>query len=220
MAETPRSCGQGASSRRACDGRARLVPIRRRHSSYGEQGSRQHCRVAQAACDGRRSSEPPRADGGHLSRAAPLAPEGAASALRRLQEHGIGLGIVSNRGAIPGRFVMRYLEANGLAGFFDPAAVIWSDEVGFSKPDPRIYLTCLRALGVPPERAAHVGDHKVKDVAGARQLGMTTIRYAGVRDDHDDGPEADTVILHYRELPPALGFSAYGDCPSPSTPHG
>lgn len=135
------------------------------------------------------------------------AAEGAADALRRLQEQGIGLGIVSNRGARPGRFVMRQLEANGLAGFFASAAIIWSDEVGFSKPDPRIYLSCLLALGVPPERAAHVGDKKVKDVAGARRLGMTTIRYAGIQDDHKDGPEADTVIFHYRELAPALGLS-------------
>ena len=133
---------------------------------------------------------------------------GVADALRCLQEQGIGLGIVSNRGARPGRLMMRQLEANGLAGFFEPATVLWSDEFGFSKPDPRIHLACLAALGVPPERAAHVGDHKVKDVVGARQLGMTTIRYAGIRDDDQDGPEADTVILHYRELAPALGLSA------------
>jgi FMN phosphatase YigB (HAD superfamily) len=135
------------------------------------------------------------------------AAEGAADALRRLKDHGIELGIVSNRGASPGRLVMRQLEANGLAGFFDPAAIIWSDEVGFSKPDPRIYLSCLRALGITPERAVHVGDKKAKDVDGARRLGMTTIRYAGIQDDHKGGPEADTVIFHYRELAPALGLS-------------
>lgn len=138
------------------------------------------------------------------------AAEGAADALRRLKEHGIELGIVSNRGARPGRYVMRQLEANGLAGFFEPAAIVWSDEVDFSKPDPRIYLSCLRALGIPPERAVHVGDKKVKDVDGARRLGMTTIRYAGIHDDHKDGPEADTVIFHYRELAPALGLSGSG----------
>jgi FMN phosphatase YigB (HAD superfamily) len=124
-----------------------------------------------------------------------------------LKEDGIGLGIVSNRGARPGRLMMRQLEANGLAEFFDAAAVVWSDEVGFSKPDPGIYLACLRALEVPPERAAHVGDNKAKDVAGARQLGMATIRYAGIRDDHKDGPEADTVIFHYHQLLSALAFA-------------
>jgi putative hydrolase of the HAD superfamily len=135
------------------------------------------------------------------------AAEGAVDALRRLKEHGIELGIVSNRGARPGRFIMRHLEANGLADFFNPAAIIWSDEVGFSKPDPRIYLSCLRALGVPPERAIHVGNNKATDVAGARRVGMTTIRYAGIQDDHKEGPEADTVIVDYSELAPALGLS-------------
>ena len=145
------------------------------------------------------------------------APEGAASALRRLQEHGIGLGIVSNRGARPGRFVMRYLEANGLAGFFDPAAVIWSDEVGFEQPDP--HLPHLPACARGSTRAG--GPRRRPQGQGCRRrtsAGDDNDPLPGVRDDHDDGPEADTVILHYRELPPALGFSAYGDGPLPSTP--
>lgn len=134
------------------------------------------------------------------------AAEGVRAALERLQRQGVALGIVSNRGARPGRFMMRQLEANGLAEFFDPAAVVWSDEVGFSKPDPRIYLSCLGALDVAPEHAAHVGDVKAKDVAGARDLGMTTIRYTGIRDDDNDGPEADTVISDYAQLEEALGL--------------
>ena len=138
------------------------------------------------------------------------AAEGVADALARLEERGIGLGIVSNRGARPGRLMMQQLEANGLAGFFDPAAVVWSDEVGFSKPDPRIFSPCLSALGVPPERAVHVGDHKAKDVGGARQLGMATIRYAGIRDDEEDGPEADAVIFDYGELLSALAHARNG----------
>ena len=114
-----------------------------------------------------------------------FAAPGARGVLRRLKSQRIALGIVSNRGARPGRLMTRQLEAHGLLEFFDREAVIWSDEAGASKPDPRIYLACLRALGVPAERAAHVGDVKAKDVAGARDLGITTIRYAGIRDDPD-----------------------------------
>ena len=133
---------------------------------------------------------------------------GARGVLRRLKSRRIALGIVSNRGARSGRLMTRQLEAHGLLEFFDREAVIWSDEAGASKPDPRIYLACLRALGVPAERAAHVGDVKAKDVAGARDLGLTTIRYAGIRDDPNDGPEADVVISSYEQLEEALGFPA------------
>ena len=133
---------------------------------------------------------------------------GARDALGRLRSRGIALGIVSNRGARPGRLMMRQLEAHGLLEFFDREAVIWSDEVGASKPDPRIYLACLRALGVSPERAAHVGDVKAKDVAGARDLGLRTIRYAGIREDPKEGPEADVVISSFEQLEDALGVPA------------
>ncbi len=137
-----------------------------------------------------------------------VAASGVRAALSGLRKHGVALGIVSNRGARPGRLMLRQLEVNGLAGFFDSRAVVWSDEVGVSKPDPRIFLACLDALGVAPERAAHVGDVKDKDVAGARELGMLTIRYTGIRDDHTDGPEADIVISAYDELEEALGLPA------------
>ena len=100
------------------------------------------------------------------------------------------------------------LEANGLMEFFDRRAVIRSDEVGARKPDPRIYLACLRALGVPPNRAAHVGDVKAKDVAGARDLGITTVRYTGIRDDPNEGPEADIVLSSFEQLEEALGLAS------------
>ena len=134
------------------------------------------------------------------------AADGIHRVLRRLKSRGIALGIVSNRGARPGRLMTLQLETHGLMEFFDRRAVIWSDEAGTSKPDPRIYLACLRALGVRPSRAAHVGDVKAKDVAGARDLGITTIRYTGIRDDPDDGPEADMVISRFEQLEDALGL--------------
>jgi FMN phosphatase YigB (HAD superfamily) len=132
--------------------------------------------------------------------------DGVHRVLRRLRRRGIALGIVSNRGARPGRLMTLQLEANGLMEFFDREAVIWSDEVGAKKPDRRIYLACLRALGVSPKRAAHVGDVKAKDVAGARDLGITTIRYTGIRDDPNEGPEADIVISSFEQLEEALGL--------------
>ena len=39
---------------------------------------------------------------------------------------------------------------------------------------------------------------------------MTTIRYKGIRDDPNDGPEADLVISGFEQLEEALGLPSLG----------
>jgi HAD superfamily hydrolase (TIGR01549 family) len=135
-----------------------------------------------------------------------VAPDGAMDALRCLREHGVKLGIVSNRGKRSGRMTQRYLEQTGLESLFEPDAIVWSDEVGIRKPDPRIFLLALEALGTPPERAAHVGDNVRWDVVAAREIGMVPIYYVGLRDHVRAAPGAHAVIHDYRDLPRVLGF--------------
>ena len=136
-----------------------------------------------------------------------LAAEGARDALRALRERSVRLGIVSNcRRARGGERMRGHLERTGLAEYFDPAAIAFSDEVGVHKPDPEIFLVALRALGASPEHAAHVGNNRWRDIAGALRLGMMTVRHAGIIEGGEDGPEADVVIHHCVELAEAIGF--------------
>jgi len=52
-----------------------------------------------------------------------------------------------------------------------------------------------------------VGDRRRTDVAGARALGMVSVRYAGWSDDPaENGPEADHVLTHHRDLCAVLGL--------------
>ena len=132
------------------------------------------------------------------------APNGAAETLRWLHDRRVKLGIVSNRGKRPGWMTQQYLEVCGIASFFEPGAITYSDEVGVRKPDPRIFLLTLRALGSAPERAAHVGDSVSRDVRPAKALGMKAIYYIGARPDPHTDPQADAVISDFRELPAAL----------------
>jgi FMN phosphatase YigB (HAD superfamily) len=132
--------------------------------------------------------------------------DGAAATLERLRSRGIRLGIVSNLAWGPGRVMRRQLEHVGLLQFFEPRAVAFSDEVGFVKPHPAIFEAALAGLETPPERAAHVGDLRLTDVAGAAALGIRTIRFAGIYDDTSDGPEADVVIERLSDVPNALGL--------------
>jgi len=64
------------------------------------------------------------------------------------------------------------LEEYGIARFFSASGI--SEEVGYSKPDPRLYQHMLREVGCRPEEAMMVGDRLDNDILPARKLGMMT----------------------------------------------
>ncbi|HEY2480318.1 MAG TPA: HAD family hydrolase [Solirubrobacterales bacterium] len=130
-----------------------------------------------------------------------LAPEIGAS-LERLRDDGLVLGIVCDAGFTGGAMLRELLDRAGLLGHFSGWA--FSDEVGAYKPAPEIFETALGQLGHEPAAAAHVGDLRRTDVAGSRALGMRSVRYRGLADDPDPGPEADFVIDSHRDLPELL----------------
>ena len=132
------------------------------------------------------------------------AADGVAAVLEELRSRGYRLGLVSNLGWTPGRVMRREMQRIGLLEFFDDAALAFSDEVGYLKPHPAIFEAALSALGAAPDETVHVGDLKTTDVAGARALGMRTVRYAGVHDDPTDAPDADVVVSHYGEFSQAV----------------
>ncbi len=111
------------------------------------------------------------------------------------------LGVVSDTGLTPGRILREFLAREGMLDFF--VSLTFSDETGFTKPDPRMFRRTLAPLGSLPQRAAHVGDRPGTDIAGALAVGMYAIRYAAV-EDHPEPPLAHAVITQLRELPAAL----------------
>ena len=125
--------------------------------------------------------------------------DGLEDALVELKRRGIRTGIVCDVGFTSGELLRGFLERRGLLTLFDGWA--FSDEVGVYKPDPAIFARALASLGdVPAGRALHVGDLRRTDVAGARAIGMTSVRYRGANDDVEDLPDADHVIDHHHEL--------------------
>jgi HAD superfamily hydrolase (TIGR01509 family) len=121
--------------------------------------------------------------------------------LEALGERGLLLGIVCDVGFTGGELLRDFLDRNGLLEHFSGWA--FSDEVGHYKPSPRIFEAALDALGAQPSEAAHVGDLRRTDIAGAGAIGMGTVRYRGLHDDRgEEGEgEADFVIDSHRELP-------------------
>jgi FMN phosphatase YigB (HAD superfamily) len=83
------------------------------------------------------------------------------------------LGIVSN---FYGNLA-RVCEDVGLRPLF--GVIVDSAEVGWTKPDPRIFTHALRTLGLQSGEATFVGDSLPRDMAGARGIGMAHIWLAG-----------------------------------------
>lgn len=124
---------------------------------------------------------------------------GAVETLRELAARGLRLGIVSNTGRTPGVVLRRILERHDMLRYFDAVAISYSDEVGYRKPDGRIFARSLQALGIPPGRVLHVGDNPDADVLGARNAGMRTAHY--VFAGGPPSPVADLVIGRLADLP-------------------
>ncbi|MBX3313942.1 MAG: HAD family hydrolase [Actinobacteria bacterium] len=132
-------------------------------------------------------------------------------ALEALRSAGVRIGIICDVGLAPSTTLRRILARHGLLGFFDHWS--FSDDVGTFKPDPVIFEHALAGLGgVSADRAAHVGDLRRTDIAGANAMGITSVRYTGAFDDpgsSDDGTdavEARVVLGDHADLVAALGI--------------
>ena len=132
--------------------------------------------------------------------------EGARETLLALDRLDIRMALICDTGLTPGRVVRRHLDRLGLLSSL--SAQLFSDEVGVPKPDSQIFTAALDALGVAASDTIHVGDLRRTDVAGARAIGMRSIRLRAQHDDDADLPEADHVVDSHRELAALLTGSS------------
>jgi len=128
----------------------------------------------------------------------PVPIPGALPCVARLSEQ-YALGIISDAIILNGVGLRRVLARDGFLPYF--TQLTFSNELGFSKPHPRAFISTLEALGVLPAEAVHIGDLPRTDVIGAQGVGMRAIRFVGGRYTHED-PEikADAVFESYDEL--------------------
>jgi HAD superfamily hydrolase (TIGR01549 family) len=128
----------------------------------------------------------------------------SAQVLSLLKARGLRLGILSHV-PLPGEACRAWFARHGLAPYLDFYSL--SCEVGWIKPSARHFRHALELAGCAPEQVLHVGDHPLRDVAGAQAMGMRTCLRLTER-LHDDVAMAacapDLAILHLGELPEAL----------------
>ncbi|MGA2582149.1 MAG: HAD family hydrolase [Tepidisphaeraceae bacterium] len=116
--------------------------------------------------------------------------------LAQLRDAGIKLGVVSNT-VVGGPLIDRHMEIMGLLEFFPVR--IYSCEVGYRKPSPRIFNAALAAIGEKPQDVLFVGDLVKKDIIGAGRMGMKTC----LRQPNAQGtshPIADYLVRQISEL--------------------
>ena len=114
------------------------------------------------------------------------------------------------------------LSLTSLASLFE--VMVISAEIGFGKPDRRIFETALAALEVAPEDAVMVGDSLPRDVAGAHAAGIRAIwidrSTRGEVPARAPAPAPDARVTALKEVGSALaslgpGAASPQDSPGP-----
>jgi HAD superfamily hydrolase (TIGR01509 family) len=117
------------------------------------------------------------------------------------------VGVVSDSGMSPGRSLRVLLDRHGFTPLFQ--ALVFSDEVGVSKPQAPMFETAARQLGVEPSEILHIGDLEHTDIAGIRALGGTAALFTAINALHAADTRADFILPSWEafvnKLPELLG---------------
>ncbi len=109
------------------------------------------------------------------------------------------LGIIANQ---PLDTRKRMAEEWGLSELFD--LMIISAEVGFSKPDPRLFKEALYKAQTTADKCVMIGDKLTNDIAPAKTLGFKTVwvrqEWGGLQTVTDDSMEPDFTVDKLTEL--------------------
>ena len=90
--------------------------------------------------------------------------------LSGLKARGIRIGLITNCFSEEAKLI----RESKLYPYFDAHCLSW--EEGVRKPDPAIYRTCLRRLGIAPENCLYVGDGGSFELETARSLGLQAVQ--------------------------------------------
>lgn len=82
------------------------------------------------------------------------------------------------RGVITSGLVVKQSEKLlrlSLYEYFTPTAIFISDQIGISKPNPKLYQRACEEVGLRPSEAMYVGDHPTHDIDPSHVAGMITV---------------------------------------------
>lgn len=119
--------------------------------------------------------------------------------LEDLKQSGVIVGIITHGWTVKQAEKLLRLR---LLPLLTGEAIFISEQVGISKPNPKLYSTALAALTLAPSRVMYVGDNPIHDIAPPRSLGMvaTWSSRAAKRTLVSTGVEADHEVADFEEL--------------------
>lgn len=139
----------------------------------------------------------------------PVPIEGALEAVKGAAER-VPVGLISDTGVSPGSSLKAVMDRNGFSPHF--SALVFSDEIGVSKPRPQMFEAAARSLGVLPQDLLHIGDLEPTDVAGAHAIGAKAALFTADNGKYVETTVADYVFPHWndfiRRLPEILDHLA------------
>ena len=98
--------------------------------------------------------------------------------LELLAGRDLPLAVVSNSdGTVEERLLRHAICQVGHGPGVPVLSITDSAVIGVEKPDPRAFAEAIRAVGVPPEQIAYIGDSVRHDVLGARSAGLEPIHF-------------------------------------------
>ncbi len=123
--------------------------------------------------------------------------DGAITAVQAAAER-FPIGIISDTGFSPGAYLRTVLRDHEILDRFQ--VLVFSDEVGVSKPQAAMFTRAAEGLGVLPSELLHIGDLEWTDIVGAKALGAKAALYVGDNDRHLADNTADYVFHSWQEF--------------------
>jgi putative hydrolase of the HAD superfamily len=110
------------------------------------------------------------------------------------------LGLISNFTYAP--VIYAGIRTLGIDRFLN--AVLVSEEVGWRKPNTKIFEEALRRLEATAERTVYVGDSPLEDIKGAEAVGMRTVfvpsQFYSIENLFESQQKPDIIMKDTKEL--------------------
>jgi putative hydrolase of the HAD superfamily len=86
--------------------------------------------------------------------------------------------------------------------FLTPNAIFFTDQIGISKPNPKLYRRVVETLGLQPDRVMYVGDNPTHDIDPGNAVGLITVRCrrSGRHKEAVGATKADYEVGSFYEL--------------------
>ncbi|WP_223068931.1 HAD family hydrolase [Paenibacillus caui] len=123
--------------------------------------------------------------------------EGATRLIRELGEAGFLVGVITNG---PGSHQRRKIDALAVKTWIPETHMFISGDIGYSKPDPRLFAHVNGQTGTSAENSVYIGDSWRNDVVGSVDAGWTSIWFNHRGAEPESAHKPHYIVSSYAEI--------------------